>query len=155
MQLDCYFSGTKENKGKYVKIFTRPYDDYWWATGFVKGQLTKYNQPRTELKVKGRITLKTQEMADIFVEGLKTCGSPVQRAPLSCPMIPTIRTARMSMSSGQPFTTIASSVTPADNPKSKKLPHPRQLLFMSKFVAADGFLSTVCYKQRNHTRLKI
>lgn len=74
MQLDCYFSGTKENKGKYVKIFTRPYDDYWWATGFVKGQLTKYNQPRTELKVKGRITLKTQEMADIFVEGLKACG---------------------------------------------------------------------------------
>lgn len=74
MQLDCYFSNTKDNKGKYVKIFTRPYDDYWWATGFVKGQLTKYNQPRTELKVKGRITLKTQEMADIFVEGLKACG---------------------------------------------------------------------------------
>lgn len=39
MQLDCYFSGTKENKGKYVKIFTRPYDDYWWATGFVKASL--------------------------------------------------------------------------------------------------------------------
>lgn len=74
MQLDCYFSNTKDNPGKYVKVFTRPYDSYWWATGFVKGQLTKYNQPRTEIKVKGRITLKTQEMADIFVEGLKACG---------------------------------------------------------------------------------
>lgn len=74
MQLDCYFSNTKDNPGKYVKVFTRPYDSYWWATGFVKGQLTKYNIPRTEIKVKGRITLKTQEMADIFVEGLKACG---------------------------------------------------------------------------------
>ena len=74
MQLDCYFSNTNSHKGEYVKIFTRPYDDYWWANGFVKGQLTKYNQPRTELNLKCRITLKTKEMADAFAEGLRVSG---------------------------------------------------------------------------------
>lgn len=72
MQLDCYFA--KNNSGKYEKIFTRPYDKYWWPTGFVKGQLTDYINPLSELKVKGRITFKSKEMADIFVLGLKECG---------------------------------------------------------------------------------
>ena len=72
MQLDCYFA--KNNSGKYEKIFTRPYDKYWWPTGFVKGQLTDYMNPLSELKVKGRITFKSKEMADLFVLGLKECG---------------------------------------------------------------------------------
>lgn len=72
MQLDCYWS--ENNTGKYKKVFTREYDKYWWATGFVKGQLTKYSAPRTELKVRGRITFKSQEMADLFVIGLRRSG---------------------------------------------------------------------------------
>ncbi len=72
MQLDCYWS--KNNDGHYKKIFTREYGKYWWATGFVKGQLTKYTAPRTELKVKGRITFKSTEMANLFVQGLRESG---------------------------------------------------------------------------------
>lgn len=72
MQLDCYFD--QNGDGHYVKIFTRPYAKYWWPTGFVKGQLTKYTRPRTELKVKGRITFKSTEMANLFVNGLGICG---------------------------------------------------------------------------------
>lgn len=72
MSLDCYWA--KNNDGNYKKIFSRPYDYYWWATGFVKGQLTKYTAPRTELKVKGRITFKSQTMANLFVSGLKDSG---------------------------------------------------------------------------------
>lgn len=72
MQLDCYYS--ENNTGKYKKIFTREYGKYWWATGFVKGQLTKYTIPKTELKVRGRITFKSKEMANLFVYGLKQSG---------------------------------------------------------------------------------
>ncbi len=72
MQLDCYYC--QGGNGQYKKIFTRPYDKYWWATGFVKGQLTKYTAPRTELKTKNRITFKSEEQANIFVQGLKNCG---------------------------------------------------------------------------------
>ncbi len=72
MQLDCYFD--QNHDGHYVKIFTRPYGLYWWPTGFVKGQLTKYTKPRTELKVKGRITFKSEEMANLYVRGLIKCG---------------------------------------------------------------------------------
>ena len=72
MQLDCYWS--QNNDGHYKKIFTRPYDKYWWATGFVWGRLTKYSKPRTELKAKNRITFKSEEMANLFVQGLKESG---------------------------------------------------------------------------------
>ncbi|MCR5150731.1 MAG: DUF4474 domain-containing protein [Clostridiales bacterium] len=72
MQLDCYWA--KNNDGHYVKAFTRPYARYWWPTGFVKGQLTKYTAPRTELKTKNRITFKSTEMADLFVSGLSNAG---------------------------------------------------------------------------------
>ena len=72
MQLDCYWA--ENNSGHYKKVFTRPYDKYWWATGFVKGQLTKYSAPRTELKTKNRITLKDEAMANVFVTTLKNAG---------------------------------------------------------------------------------
>lgn len=72
MQLDCYWS--ENNNGHYKKIFTREYGKYWWATGFVKGQLTKYTIPKTELKLKGRITFKSTDMANLFVYGLKEAG---------------------------------------------------------------------------------
>lgn len=72
MQLDCYWS--ENNSGQYKKVFTRPYAKYWWPTGFVKGQLTDYISPLSELKAKGRITFKSKEMADLFVLGLKECG---------------------------------------------------------------------------------
>lgn len=72
IQLDCYFS--ENDDGHYKKIFTRKYDYYWWATGFVKGQLTNYTIPKTELKTKNRITFKSEAMANAFVKELRSCG---------------------------------------------------------------------------------
>ena len=72
IQLDCYFS--ENDDGHYKKIFTRKYDYYWWATGFVPGQLTNYTIPKTELKTKNRITFKSTAMADAFVQELRNCG---------------------------------------------------------------------------------
>lgn len=72
MSMDCYWA--EGNNGHYKKVFSRPYDKYWWPTGFVKGQLTKYTWPRTELKMKGRITFKSAEMANLFVEELRKTG---------------------------------------------------------------------------------
>ena len=72
MQLDCYWD--KNGDGHYEKIFTRPYDYYWWATGFINGRCNSVKHPIKELKVKGRITFKSQEMADLFVIGLRQSG---------------------------------------------------------------------------------
>ena len=72
MSMDCYWA--EGNDGHYEKVFSRPYAKYWWPTGFVKGQLTKYTWPRTELKMKGRITFKDAAMADAFVAELKASG---------------------------------------------------------------------------------
>lgn len=72
MQLDCYYA--QGGMGSYKKIFTRPYNTYWWATGFVKGQLQKYSAPRTELKTLNRITCKDATMANLLVQGLKVAG---------------------------------------------------------------------------------
>ncbi len=74
MQLDCYYCNSRTGNGQYTRIFTRPYDTYWWATGFVKGQLNKYTAPRTELKTRNRITFKTEDQANLFIQGLKQAG---------------------------------------------------------------------------------
>ena len=72
MEMTCYWK--ENNQGSYKKAFHREYTEYWWATGFVKGRLTKYTAPRTELKMRARITFKSEEMANLFVSGLKNTG---------------------------------------------------------------------------------
>ena len=72
IQHEAYWN--KELAGDYEKIFTREYGKYWWTNGYVKGQLTKYAGPKTELKTSSTITFKTEEMADLFVKGLDTAG---------------------------------------------------------------------------------
>ncbi len=72
MEMTCYWK--ENNQGSYKKAFHREYTEYWWATGFVKGQLNKYTAPRTELKMKARITFKSEAMADLFVAGLRESG---------------------------------------------------------------------------------
>ncbi len=72
MSMDCYWA--EGNNGHYKRVFSRPYAKYWWPTGFVKGQLTKYTWPRTELKMKARITFKDTQMANLFVSELRKTG---------------------------------------------------------------------------------
>ena len=54
-------------------IFSRQYQDTWWLTGFVEGKLDFFND-RSEMAMDIRITLKSHEMKEHFVEGLKKCG---------------------------------------------------------------------------------
>lgn len=59
--------------GSYKREFTRPYGDYWWCTGFKDGHL-RIEEPADELRMVGRLTLKDEEMAKLFAEGLVACG---------------------------------------------------------------------------------
>lgn len=59
--------------GSYLPQFTRNYTDYWWATGFVDGQLANAKDS-TPLRVLGRITFKDEEMATAFEDAIKAKG---------------------------------------------------------------------------------
>lgn len=63
----------QELDGSYTREFTRPYDIYWWCTGFKDGHL-RIEEPADELRMVGRLTLKDKEMAKLFAEGLLECG---------------------------------------------------------------------------------
>lgn len=71
MEMTLYHDET--GNGNYVRELTRDYDDYWWCTGFKSGHLRR-EEPATELRMTGRLTLKDEEMTALFVEGLKECG---------------------------------------------------------------------------------
>ena len=62
MSCTCYRDGEP--------LFSREYAKYWWCTGFVPGQLKKFSD-RSELAVKCRITMKDEEMLNLFVNALK------------------------------------------------------------------------------------
>lgn len=56
--------------------FRRPYQKYWWCTGFVSGTLNNYNfTDRTQLVVEARLTFKDKEMAKKFADGLGAATS--------------------------------------------------------------------------------
>ena len=59
--------------GEFVREFTREYDKYWWCTGFKNGHLRE-EEPADELRLAGRITFKSEEMAQIVYDGLLECG---------------------------------------------------------------------------------
>ena len=71
MEMTLYHDTT--GFGTYQRQFTRPYDSYWWCTGFKPGHLRR-EEPATELRVESRITLKDEEMAKLFSAALEDCG---------------------------------------------------------------------------------
>lgn len=70
MELTMYHENLK---GEYVREFTRPYDTYWWCTGFKDGHL-RIEEPANELRMYTRLTLKDKEMTKLFTQGLRDCG---------------------------------------------------------------------------------
>ena len=66
--------------GEYVREFTREYDKYWWCTGFKNGHL-RVEEPADELRLAGRITFKSKEMAQIVYDGLRECGFKEGKKP--------------------------------------------------------------------------
>ena len=71
MEMTLYHDTT--GFGTYERQFTRPYDNYWWCTGFKAGHLRR-NEPATELRMESRITLKNEEMARLFCDAIAQCG---------------------------------------------------------------------------------
>lgn len=59
--------------GEYEREFTRDYDKYWWCTGFKPGHLRDL-EPADELRIVARLTMRDEEMATLFANGLKDCG---------------------------------------------------------------------------------
>ncbi len=59
--------------GNYLPQFTRNYDDFWWATGFVDGQL-KDRHDSNSLRLLGRITFESAEQASLFADALSKEG---------------------------------------------------------------------------------
>ncbi len=70
MEMTLYHENTQ---GEYVYEFTRPYDTYWWCTGFKDGHL-RVEEPADELRMYTRITMKDTEMVKLFTQGLRDCG---------------------------------------------------------------------------------
>lgn len=63
----------ENEKGVFEREFTREYDKYWWCTGFKNGHV-RQEEPCDELRLAGRITFKSEEMAQIVYDGLLECG---------------------------------------------------------------------------------
>ena len=59
--------------GEYDLEFERPYDKYWWCSGFVPGHL-RDTTPCDELRTTTHITFKDADMSEMFAVGLKDCG---------------------------------------------------------------------------------
>ncbi len=59
--------------GNYLPQFTRNYDDFWWATGFVDGQLADLNDSNP-LRLLGRITFESEEQAQLYAEAMGQKG---------------------------------------------------------------------------------
>ncbi len=59
------------NKDKW--LFTRTYQLYWWATGFMPGSLDRYAD-RTQLTMVSKITLNNATMTKAFVEAMLKNG---------------------------------------------------------------------------------
>ncbi len=71
MEMTFQQKGTLFNKEKWVDKFSRPYDSYWWCTGFIPGYLFG-NFERIKLDM--RITAKDYEMLSGLTAALKANG---------------------------------------------------------------------------------
>lgn len=71
MEMTVYWD--EFDNGEYLPQFTRNYNDFWWATGFVDGQLKNRKDSNT-LRVLGRITFETEEQATAFDEAMSKKG---------------------------------------------------------------------------------
>lgn len=71
MEMTVYWD--EFDNGEYIPQFTRNYNDFWWATGFVDGQLKNRKDSNT-LRVLGRITFESEEQAAAFDEAMSKKG---------------------------------------------------------------------------------
>ncbi len=60
---------------KNARLFTRPFQKYWWCTGYGFSICTDFmSKPRTNVVADNKIELKTPEMAQLFIKALESKG---------------------------------------------------------------------------------
>lgn len=65
----------KFNGGDYEPVFTRPYTDYWWCTGFVVGyEADESRLNREQFRMITHITFKDTAMAEAFCKAFEANG---------------------------------------------------------------------------------
>ena len=75
LNMEMAFIWDEYNDGDYVTIFTRPYEKYWWCTGFVVGFPNKnIRKTREEFRLIVHVTFKDTEMAEAFCSAFQANG---------------------------------------------------------------------------------
>ncbi len=75
LNMEMAFVWDEFNDGVYNTIFTRPYEKYWWCTGFIVGFPNKnIIKTREEFRLVTHITFKNSEMADAFCNAFSANG---------------------------------------------------------------------------------
>lgn len=73
-RLEIKLSCSRKKDEGFEEIFNLESAKHSWANGFAKGQLSNFTPPFSELKTYAEITFKSEEMAKLFADGLKTAG---------------------------------------------------------------------------------
>ncbi len=71
MEMTVYWD--EFDNGEYLPQFSRNYNDFWWCTGFVDGQLKNRRDSNT-MRVLARITWESEEQAELFAEAMRKKG---------------------------------------------------------------------------------
>ncbi len=71
MEMTVYWD--EFDNGEYLPQFSRNYDDFWWCTGFVDGQLKNRRDSNT-MRILCRITFESEEQASLFAEAMGKKG---------------------------------------------------------------------------------
>ena len=87
LKMEMCFIWDEDKNGNYRPIFKRPYDYYWWCTGFVVGYESEESlRSRKQFRLVSHITFKDNEMAELFCgcmtkNGFREVGSLDNNVP--------------------------------------------------------------------------
>ncbi len=71
MEMTVYWD--EFDNGEYLPQFSRNYNDFWWCTGFVDGQLKNRRDSNT-MRILARITWESEEQAELFAQAMRKKG---------------------------------------------------------------------------------
>lgn len=75
VNMEMTFMWDEDHNGNYKPIFTRPYGQYWWCTGFVIGFETSASlKSRQQFRIVAHIQFKDTEMANAFCAAMAKNG---------------------------------------------------------------------------------
>lgn len=72
LSMEMAFMWDEYGTGDYRAVFNRPYDKYWWCTGFVVG--FDGDENRHQFRLVTHITFESVEMANLFCEAFEANG---------------------------------------------------------------------------------